>query len=111
MPDSTTINYLDLMRSGKIPIKITEFQHYVTPEDTSRYNPIAIIPDYIKMNQNGYKRNPDETSEGIQKGASNNRDRINAILDHIGFTGALGGVALGRYVYRHSDMYNFNRTK
>lgn len=63
------------------------------------------------MNQNGYKRTPNEAGSDIQKVTSNNGDRINGILDRIGFTGALGGIAFGHYVYRHPDVYNFNRTR
>jgi len=111
MPDSTTINYLDLMRNGIIPVKIEEFKHYITPEDTSRYNPITMKVNTLTPNKYGYKKSPEEGATNFQTFTRNNRGRFADLLDNVGRTGLLGGLAVGHFAARHPDVYDFTKSK
>lgn len=107
MPDSTTINYLDLMRSGKIPIKITEFQHYITPEDTTKYEPIAIDFDFTPIWRNGYRKEA-QNSQNIQENSYSYRSYPTRIMDRIRYSGVLGALPTAYYNYRLSSNRNTN---
>lgn len=100
MPDSTTINYLDLMRNGTIPVKIKEFQHYVTPGDTSKYQPITIDFDLTQIHRNGNKKHPEENSENVQASAYNYRDYPTRLMDRVRLSGALGAAPTAYLNYR-----------
>ena len=102
MPDSTTINYLDLMRNGIIPVKIEEFKHYI---------PITMKVNTLTPNKYGYKKSPEEGATNFQTFTRNNRGRFADLLDNVGRTGLLGGLAVGHFAARHPDVYDFTKSK
>lgn len=111
MPDSTTINYLDLMRNGTIPVKIEEFKHYITPGDSSKYQPITIDFDLTPIHRNGNKKSSEEDSQNVQTPAYNYRNLTTRIMDRVRYSGILGAAPTAYFDYIRASNRNANSSK
>lgn len=92
MPDSTTINYLDLFTNPNSPLEAVPFKHYVTPEDTGKFGFYAIRTDIKKLLKNGNRKSPQKGSSDFEMFALNHGINRNVLM---GLSGLAGGAGIG----------------
>ena len=111
MPDSTTINYLDLFTNSNSPLEVVPFKHYITPEDTSRFGSYLIKTDVKKLLKDGNRKSPETGSNYLETVAINHGNRRNVLMGLSGLAGAAGIVPVYLSNRAYSNRHSSTDTK